>query len=112
MAEENRTITLMTGTLLGATTTGETVSVGSFKEGNAAISVTAVAGTNPTADVIIQHSADGTVWFTHTTFAQATAATTEFKTMANFMQFVRAKFTIGGTATPTFTFSVKMTAKA
>jgi len=107
----NQTITLQTGTALAATATASPVSVVSFKEGNAALSVTAVTGTTPTADVIIEHSADGTVWFPHTTFTQATTTTTEFKAMANFMQFVRAKATIGGT-TPEFTFTLKMTAKA
>ena len=107
---KNRTLTLQTGTDLAATETGETVSLEDYKEGNAALSVTAATGTTPTADVIIEHSADGSVWFTHTTFTQATTATTEFKAMANFMQYVRAKTTIGGT-TPAFTFTLKITAK-
>ena len=108
---DNKTFTLMTGTLLGATTTGQVVSMPEYKEGTAILSVTATAGTDETADVIIEHSADNSVWVTHTTFTQATAATTEVKTMANFMQYVRPKFTIGGTATPTFTFTLKMAAK-
>jgi len=107
---ENVTHRLASG-LNGTTTNGEPTNVIAYSTGQAALSVTAVAGTSPTLDLIIQHSADGTVWFDHTTFTQATGATTEYKAMANFMEFVRAKQTIGGSATPTLTYTVDITFK-
>lgn len=78
--------------------------------------VSSRSGTNPTLDVVIQHSIDGgSTWFDLISFTQATAAGNELKAysdvQASSAQLIgdrlRAKWTIGGTNTPTFTFSVK-----
>jgi len=83
----------------------------------AQLSVASRSGTNPTLDVVIQHSIDGgTTWFDLITFTQATAAGNELKAYADVQASsaqvigdrLRAKWTIGGTGTPTFTFSVKV----
>lgn len=72
------------------------------------IHVTTVSGTTPTLDSVIQDSADGsTGWATIMTFTQATAATSERKTITGTVrQYIRESHTIGGTATPTFTYAV------
>lgn len=84
--------------------------------------VSARSGTNPTLDVVIQTSLDGgTTWFDLITFTQATAATSERKTLADEFEGgadakaigdrLRAKWTLGGT-NPSFTFSVKVSAES
>lgn len=85
---------------------------GSSKIG-AALVVSAASGTNPTLDVVIQHSLDGTNWFDLMTFTQRTAAGSEYKVVSETQgttvnvvgDRLRAKYTVGGT-TPSFTFSV------
>lgn len=78
--------------------------------------VSARSGTNPTCDVVVQHSIDGgSTWFDLISFTQATAATSELKAysdvQASSAQVIgdrlRAKWTLGGT-NPSFTFSVKV----
>ena len=73
----------------------------------AQLNVTVVSGTNPTLDVLVQESLDGTNWYTLIAFTQATATGLELKKAANPGRYIRAKWTIGGTDTPTFTFSVE-----
>jgi hypothetical protein len=70
----------------------------------------AVTGTNPTLDLKIQHSADGTNWVDLISFTQITASSAvEYKFAAAatdylkpLLPFARANYTIGGTASPTF----------
>lgn len=71
------------------------------------LDVTVVSGTTPTLDVVIQDSPDGSKWYDKESFTQATGVTGEAKRITNFGKFVRVKYTIGGTDTPTFTFEVK-----
>lgn len=76
-----------------------------FDEVTGYLIVTAVTGASPTLDVVYQTSPDeGTTWFTHTSFTQATAATTERKVITQAGNYGRILYTIGGT-TPDFTFS-------
>ena len=76
------------------------------------LDVTAASGTSPTLDLVYEVSPDdGTTWFTHTAFTQATAATSErvvFTRPAGV--WARLVYTIGGT-TPSFTFSVHLEGK-
>lgn len=77
----------------------------------AALHVLTVSGTNPTLDVIVESDADGNFAAgatTQVTFAQATAATSEFKSAAGAITDThwRVSWTIGGTDTPTFMFVV------
>lgn len=72
----------------------------------AQLNVTAASGTDPTLDVTLEDSLDGTNWNTIGTFAQATGATREVKDISTpFAGMVRAKWVVAGT-TPSFTFSV------
>ncbi len=70
------------------------------------LDVTAASGTNETLDVLIQESMDGGTWYTLETYTQATGVTNAIKKSTETMRYIRAKWTIGGTDTPTFTFSI------
>jgi len=70
------------------------------------LDVTAVSGTSPTLDVVIEDTLDGVNWNTVGTFAQKTAVGREVINITTpFADRVRCRFTIGGTS-PSFTFSV------
>lgn len=72
----------------------------------AQLNVTAVAGTSPTLNVVIEDSLDGTNWNTIGTFAQKTANGREVINVTTpFADRVRISWTIAGT-TPSFTFDV------
>jgi hypothetical protein len=79
-------------------TTSTTNGAGAF------LIVTSVSGTSPTGDVKIQHSADNVTYADLITFTQATAGTSEVKTVAKgttINRYVRVYNTIGGSSTPT-----------
>lgn len=74
----------------------------------AQLDVTAVSGTGPTLDVVLEDALDGVNWNVIGTFAQKTGAGREvINVTAPFSDKVRARWTIGGT-TPSFTFSVRV----
>lgn len=97
-----------------ATTNGSAVDLLGVKSGLNFIldSGAATVGTLPTLDVKIQDSADGSTGWADVTgmaFAQVTTvASAQVLGIANgkTRRYVRAVATIGGSATPTFTFSV------
>lgn len=71
------------------------------------LNVTAATGTLPTLDVTVETSNDNSAWsVVGTAFTQATGATTQRKSFSGLDRYVRITWVIGGTATPTFTFSV------
>lgn len=70
------------------------------------LDVTVASGTDETLDVTIQDSPDGVKWYDKESFTQATGVTGEAKRITNFGKFIRVKYVIGGTDTPTFTFEV------
>lgn len=73
---------------------------------------TAVSGTNPTLDVVLEDSPDGSTWFNVATFARLTAAGSQALDITKaFAQRWHVKYTIGGSNTPTFTFGVWVMAK-
>lgn len=70
------------------------------------LDVSAVAGTTPTLNVLLEDTLDGTTWNTIGTFAQKTAAGREVINVTSpFAKRIRVSWTVGGT-TPSFTFSV------
>ncbi len=93
-----------TGEQLGALIAGQTL--------YAALHVISVAGTSPTLDVAIE--SDDNSGFTSATsriaFTQATAITSEWKTVAGAItdDWWRVTFTIGGTGSPSFSFIVSV----
>lgn len=65
------------------------------------------SGTSPTLDAKVQHSTDNSVWVDLITFTQATAVTSERLTVTGTVnRYTREIHTIGGSATPTFTYLV------
>jgi hypothetical protein len=77
------------------------------------LNVTAQSGTSPTLDVDYQTSPDnGATWYTHTSFTQVGAATgTEVLKIDNPGHYYRFFWTIGGSSTPTYTFSIEVEGK-
>jgi len=106
--------TLMTNSTETATDDGTQRTLGAVLAGEAlyvALHVTAVTGTNPTLDVVIESSATGSFSgeeTTRITFTQADDITSEWMSVAGAITdtFWRVTWAIGGTDTPTFTFAV------
>lgn len=78
----------------------------------AQLEVTAVSGTAPTLDVVLEDTLDGTNWNVIGTFAQVTTAPVRsvINVSAPFTNRVRARWTIGGT-TPSITFMLTVYAQ-
>lgn len=69
------------------------------------LDVTAVAGTTPTLDVVVEDTIDGTNWYQVAAFAQKTAPGRELLRVATpFADTLRVRWIIGGVS-PSFTFS-------
>ena len=107
----NKEFAMVPGGALGTTTTGETIYVGDYTNIDMYMSATAVSGTSPTLDCVVSSSADGSVWITHTTFTQVTAAAAEKKNLTAFGNYIRVISTIGGSSTPIVTFTLKSVGK-
>lgn len=97
---------------LTTTTTGSNVDGGasSANGGVAHLHVTAISGTTPTLDVVVEHSANGTSgWTTIATFTQVTTAVASQRLVVasgtTVNRYLRAKATIAGT-NPSYTISV------
>jgi hypothetical protein len=70
------------------------------------LDVTAVSGTAPTLNVIVEDTLDGTNFNTIGTFAQKTTTGREVINITGaFSESVRVRWVVGGTS-PSFTFSV------
>ena len=90
------------------------VKVTQFKEAEFFLDVTAAGGTTKTLDVaIVTKDPISGKWFTLVSFTQATGVTTERKVVTgNLGAFLAAVWTIAGTGSPTFTFSIGAVLKA
>lgn len=94
-----------------ATATGTAFSTAGVDSVTGTLTVTVVSGTNPTLDVTLETTADGTNYYTVAAFVQKTvAATADAKVFGPLGSSSRWKWAIGGTDTPTFTFSISTTA--
>jgi hypothetical protein len=92
-----------------ATANGTAFDTSDVDEITGTVTVTAASGTNPTLDVILQTTADGTNYYTAGSFTQLTTTGTEAKVFTGLGSSSRWRWTIGGTDTPSFTFSVAAT---
>jgi hypothetical protein len=93
-----------------ATANGTAFDTSDVDEITGSVVVTAASGTNPTLDVILQTTADGTNYYTAGSFTQKTAITAaEVKVFTGLGSLSRWKWTIGGTDTPSFTFAISAT---
>ena len=122
IAQEYKAISVMKPAAVTATGASTGVSVKELLDDAMAIlDVGAVAGTNPTLDLVIQSSdAVGGTYTTIATFGQVTAATKIGAVRVNLggqnsgsveQKFVRASYTIAGT-NPSFTISVILLVKS
>ena len=90
---------------------GSSLDLGNTRELIVTLDVSTASGTSPTLDVKLQHSPDGSLWSDlGTAFAQKTGVAREVKVFTQYHRYVKVVYTIAGT-TPSFTFSVKATAK-
>jgi hypothetical protein len=96
-----------------ATANGTAFATDNVDEIVGTITVTAASGTNETLDVTLETTADGTNYYTVGAFTQKTAAATaEAKVFGPVGSLSRWRWVIGGTDTPSFTFSIAATAEA
>lgn len=89
-----------------ATASGSAWLVERYTEAQAVVYVTAASGTNQTLDVTVETSpTDSGPWATHSTFTQITASATlaVLKQLTTIGKYLRFKYTIGGTGSPSFT---------
>ncbi|MFF1348506.1 hypothetical protein ACFVZJ_21425 [Streptomyces sp. NPDC058322] len=84
---------------------------GDWSRMRAQLTVSAVSGTTPTLDVVLEDSLDGTNWNVIGSFTQATAAAVQAIDITGlFTDRLRVRWTVGGT-TPSFTFAVVLYGK-
>lgn len=92
-----------------STGTGTAFSTADIDSLNATLDVTAASGTSPTLDLTLETTADGTNYYTAGSFPQQTTTATVARVIGDLGATSRWKWTIGG-GTPSFTFSVDVTA--
>lgn len=91
------------------TGTGTAFSTADYDSINGSVVVSAASGTNPTLDLTLETTADGTNYYTAGTWTQKTGtATADARVVDGLGTLSRWKWTIGGT-TPSFTFAVTCT---
>lgn len=76
----------------------------------ATLDITAVSGTSPTLDVVLESTVNGTDWYTVDAFAQKTTVDNDARAFGPLGDQCRWRWTIGGT-TPSFTFSISVEAE-
>lgn len=114
--------TIFASTAVTAAQNTDRVFVGDFTEALVFLNCTAVSGTSPTMDPVIQVSDDdGTTWYSisrtmtqadGTTLTQITAVGQYVFSVTNIGAHLRVRFPApGGSNTPTLTFVVKVEAK-
>lgn len=90
-----------------ATAAGTAFATEDIDEIEAELVITAVAGTNPTLDVILETKTDTGAYYTVAAFPQQTGTTAGVgRVFSGLGDTCRWSWTIGGTDTPSFTFSV------
>lgn len=96
------------------TASGQTAALPGYllaKTLRAQLAITAVSGTSPTLNVVIEDTLDGTNWNQVAAFTQATAVGAQVINVTTpFCDRLRIRWTIAGT-TPSFTFEVRWAAE-
>lgn len=92
-----------------ATANGTAFDTSDLDSIEATLAVTANSGTDESLDVILQTSVDGTNFATVAAFTQKTGTGSEAKVFGPLGGTSRWRWTIGGTDTPSFTFSIAST---
>lgn len=102
---DTEAVTLLASAAKDATFNTDAIELGDRGSARLDLAVTAASGTNPTLDVEIQTSPDGSTWTAVASFTQKTTTGSQHKLFAPLDRYVRAACTIGGTL-PSFTFSL------
>lgn len=108
-SEETRAGQQVASAARTATANGTAFDTSDVDEITGTLSVSAASGTNPTLDVILQTTADGTNYYTAGSYTQKTGTGDEAKVFTGLGSSSRWRWTIGGTDTPTFTFAISAT---
>jgi hypothetical protein len=93
------------------TATGTAFNVDNAESFEAFLSITAASGTTPTLDVVLETTVNGVDWYEVDAFAQKTGVDEDARAFGPLGDQARWKWTIGGTDTPTFTFSIAVDEK-
>lgn len=105
-ANESSTVASVSSAARTATGTGTAFATGQVDSINGTLVVTAASGTNPTLDVTLETTADGTNYYTVGSIPQQTGTTTGVARIFGPLGATsRWKWTVGGT-TPSFTFAI------
>lgn len=101
-------VTLKASAAVTASGVGSWIEVGDRGQARLTLTVTAVSGTSPTIDVEVETASDssGTNNSTLGSFTQKAAAGSQRLIFHGIDRFVRVKYTLGGSASPSVTFSV------
>jgi len=100
-------VTLFPAAARGATVNGSAVPCTEFNDADLTLTVTAASGTLPTLDVTVETRFYGGTWIAiGTAFAQKVAAGVDRLMFGGLRDEVRGVATIGGTGTPSVTFSL------
>jgi len=92
--------------------TGNASDVARFATCDIAVVVSAVTGTNPTLDITVEQTLDGSNYFVTDTFSQFVGTGSALKQSVRVSgSTMRLHYVIGGTATPTFTFDARASFK-
>ena len=106
---ESRTAADVASAARTATANGTAFDTSDLDSIQATLTCTARSGTNPTLDVILQTTVDGTNYDTVGSFDQLTNTGAEARVFGPLGPTSRWRWTIGGTDTPSFTFSIAST---
>lgn len=88
-----------------ATNTSDTFEMGARSMALLKLEITAVSGTNPTLDVVVQTSSDNSTWRNAFVFGQCTTTGSIEREIPHCNFYIRAVSTLGGTD-PSFTYSL------
>jgi len=104
------TITLLTAAAKTANAAGDSVDLGNKTLVRLVLGCSAVAGTTPKLNVVVETSSDQAAWTQVGAFAEVSAAGQHNLTIGGCSQYLRVRWTITGTGSPSFTFGVTGTA--
>lgn len=107
----NTSVTFLTDAARASSGSSDSQATLSYRSGFFELRISNVSGTLPTLDVVIQTSQDNTNWKDLYAFDRQEVVATVLYGVPNdtewgFGNYLRINYTIGGSATPTFTFSV------
>ena len=69
------------------------------------VAVTAVSGSSPTMDIVVQESADNSTYKALATFDQITATGRQTRRVQSSKRYLRLNYDIGGSSSPSFTMA-------